>query len=206
MDQHKMHYTDYASIQVVQYWLQLNNVVELLFIEGYWNPHTHADPRLATTEFPHPHLSQAKNIVSISKKPKLQSILLQMCISGKLGVWAAGVDVGRAEAEGFALIFSKRGGGQTGRLQARGRSVLNSFPKLFNFSEFQNGCSCEKGPCSACCSQGAGHTQAEHFSQIRKGQMFSLQINLVGNSNTDSELAIRKLKYWVSKSQLQHWE
>jgi len=50
MDQHKMHYTDYASIQ------------------GYWNPHTHADPRLATTEFPHPHLSEARNIESTASE------------------------------------------------------------------------------------------------------------------------------------------
>merc|ERR1712013_261904 len=46
MDQFKMHYTDYASIQ------------------GYWNPHTHADPRIATAEFPHPQLSEAKNLES----------------------------------------------------------------------------------------------------------------------------------------------
>merc|ERR1712192_248915 len=36
--------------------------------EGYWNPHTHADPRLATSEFPHPHLSEARNIESTASE------------------------------------------------------------------------------------------------------------------------------------------
>ena len=39
--------------------------VEHVLFQGYWNPHTHADPRLATAEFPHPHLSEARNIVRI---------------------------------------------------------------------------------------------------------------------------------------------
>merc|ERR1712098_320838 len=43
MDQHKMTYTDHASIQ------------------GYWHPYIHSDPSLATTKFPEPELSFARN-------------------------------------------------------------------------------------------------------------------------------------------------
>ena len=85
------------------------------------------------------------------------------------------MDVGGAEAEGVALSFSKGGGGKAGKPQARGRPVLNSqtfanLPQIpFNFSDLQNGCSCEEGPCPTECCQGAGPAQAQHFPQIRKG-------------------------------------
>jgi len=44
MDQHKMTYTDHASIQ------------------GYWHPHVHTDPALATASLPHSSLAQARNV------------------------------------------------------------------------------------------------------------------------------------------------
>ena len=105
-------------------WHILINIVELLFVQGYWNPHTHKDPRLATTEFPHPHLSEARNIVRISWNQHF--LHNPPFLSGELSIRAASVDVGGAEAEGVALSFSKGGGGKAGRPQARGRPVLNS--------------------------------------------------------------------------------
>ena len=65
MDQFKMHYTDYASIQVVQNPMKMKTSITTIQFQGYWNPHTHADPRIATAEFPHPQLSEAKNLVSV---------------------------------------------------------------------------------------------------------------------------------------------
>ena len=64
MDQFKMHYTDYASIQVAQNPMKMKTSSTTIQFQGYWNPHTHADPRIATAEFPHPQLSEAKNLVS----------------------------------------------------------------------------------------------------------------------------------------------
>ena len=107
-------------------------------MQGYWNPHTHADPRLATAEFPHPHLSEAKNIVRISWCQNFT--FSHHSPSGDVSVWAAGINVGRAEAEGVTLHLSKWGGGQAGRPQARGRSVLNfqNFGKTINTDHFQS--------------------------------------------------------------------
>ena len=65
MDQFKMHYTDYASIQVAQNPMKMKTSSIITQFQGYWNPHTHADPRIATAEFPHPQLSEAKNLVSV---------------------------------------------------------------------------------------------------------------------------------------------
>ena len=65
MDQFKMHYTDYASIQVARNPMKMKTSSIIIQFQGYWNPHTHADPRIATAEFPHPQLSEAKNLVSV---------------------------------------------------------------------------------------------------------------------------------------------
>ena len=67
MDQFKMHYTDYASIQVAQNPMKMKTSSIIIQFQGYWNPHTHADPRIATAEFPHPQLSEAKNLVSVTE-------------------------------------------------------------------------------------------------------------------------------------------
>ena len=67
MDQFKMHYTDYASIQVAQNPMKMKTSSIITQFQGYWNPHTHADPRIATAEFPHPQLSEAKNLVSVTE-------------------------------------------------------------------------------------------------------------------------------------------